>query len=254
MNKIPLSEVVWTPTPYLRRGETLSYDYYLLLPEPLASWDVYDYWERPRIENMRKHLRQGMTLFDVGTESGWCNLVYATMVGAENMVLIEPTPEFWPNIKATWEANYGQVMPKGFYDGLISDRTTDTRNNLDFKAWPAGSDGDLIDRNKYQYIHDNEDNIPEMTIDEYVKRSGIVPDAITMDTEGSELLILKGARKTLAHHSPLLWVSIHPDLAERDYGTKPGQTAKYLKRLGYTGKHISTDHEEHWVFIKSEEA
>lgn len=239
-------DVKWKAVKYLRRDQSDIYDYELLLPEPLASWDVYDVWEKERIGDMRANLKPGQVLFDIGTEQGWCNLVYAQMVGAENVVLVEPTKEFWPNIYHTWYKNFVN-SPKAYYDGLFSDRTTDKRK-MDYLKWPKQTKGPLIDRNKYQYIHDNEDKVPEITLDDYVKRSGIKPDALTMDTEGSELLILKGAEKTIKSLKPLIWVSIHPDLAKRDYHVNEGETKRYLEHLGYKGKLLTIDHEEHWFF------
>ena len=44
MNFIERSEIVWKTVPYLRQGQTKVYDYRLKLNEPLASWDVWDYW------------------------------------------------------------------------------------------------------------------------------------------------------------------------------------------------------------------
>ncbi len=254
MNFIPKDKIEWKLVRYLKvpwqtTDELAYWKYELWLNEPLASWDVFTIWEADRIASMEKHLRKGDVLFDIGTEQGWCNLVYARMVGPENMVLIEPTQEFWPNIKALWDKNYPGVKPKGFYDGLFSDKTTDLqRGGNNFIDWPTVSGGDLIDRNKYQYIHENTENVPEMTIDDYVTRTGIVPNALTMDTEGSEMLILKGAKQTLKKHTPKLWISVHPDMALRDYGVKPNEIHDYLKSLGYRGEYLATDHEEHWYY------
>lgn len=254
MNYIKPEDVQWRKVKIIKDNlsaapEHTFYHYEFELPEPLASWDVFDYWERERFESMQKHLKKGDVLFDIGTEQGWCNLIYAQFVGAENMVLIEPTQEFWPNIAATWHKNFGideKSMPKAFYDGLFSDKTNDKRKH--FTGWPSATTGNLIDRNKYQYIHDNDEQVPEIKLDDYVERTGIVPDALTMDTEGSELLILKGAENTLKKHHPKLFVSIHPDLGERDYGVKREDTIAYLESLGYKGEHLATDHEEHWYF------
>src|SRR3990167_7991359 len=69
---------------------------------PLWLWDN---WERARFESMSANLKPGMTLFDVGSEQGDVSCVYAQMVGGENMVLFEPNPRNWPNIKALWAAN-----------------------------------------------------------------------------------------------------------------------------------------------------
>jgi FkbM family methyltransferase len=240
----PVEDVEWRIVDYLwDDGEPP--DYKLILPRPLADWDVWQYWERQRVQSMRQHLEPGMTLFDVGTEQGWCNLVYASMVGPANMVLIEPTPEFWPNIRRTWELNCGE-RPQACYDGLFSNTTTDTRT--DFGGWPEASDGPLIDRNKYQYIHEHSDGIREIRLDDFVTRTGITPDAITMDVEGAEVLVLEGAEQTLAQHHPVLWISVHPDMAFTNHGVKPRRIFDYLERFGYQATHLATDHEEHFLF------
>ncbi len=241
-----LNEVQWAPINYLKLAEQI-YEYRIILPRPLANWDVWDYWERERIHSMREHLRQGMVLYDVGTEQGWCNLIYAKFVGPQNMVLIEPTKEFWPNIKATWEQNFGcEVPPYACYAGLLSDKITDSEDL--FLTWPDSSVGPLIDRNKYQHLYDHHKDVKEITLDALTGRSGIVPDAITMDVEGAELLVLQGAESTLKKHHPLVWVSIHPDMMERDYGNTADQLHGFMEGIGYTGTHLATDHEEHWIY------
>lgn len=239
MEFIERDAVQWKSVTYLQR-------HVLKLPRPLADWDVWEYWERARIESMEAHLNTDMVLFDVGTESGWCNLVYARFVNPENMVLIEPTAEFWPNIQATWERNFPET-PLACYDGLFSDTTDDKRTGYGH-PWPAAADGPLIDRNKYQYIHEHSDGVAQIRLDDFVKRTGVVPGAITMDVEGAELLVMQGASDTLANHRPLVWASVHPDLGERSYGVTPDQVHDYMASHGYRGTHLSTDHEEHWFY------
>lgn len=252
MNYINKNDIVWKTVKYLKEPlgaapQHAIWKYNFVLPEPLASWDVFDYWEKERIASMEQHLNQGDVLFDIGTEQGWCNLAYAEMVGPENMVLIEPTREFWGNIKQTWEKNY-TVAPKASLCALLSDKTSNgyVANN---EAWCQEASSDtIIDRNKYQYIHENSEAIPEIKLDDYVAQTGIIPDALTMDVEGAELLILRGAENTLRTHKPKLFISIHPDLGERDYGIKKEDTINFLESLGYTGEYLATDHEEHYYF------
>lgn len=246
---IPRNEIKSKIVKYLRKGESLDYHFEFTLNEPLASWDVYDYWERQRVYSMMRELKKGDVFFDIGTEQGWCNLAYGQIVGPENMVLIEPTPEFWGNIHYLWHENF-DVEPLGFYDGLFSDKTTEKRTAKQFNKWAEQSTGAIIDRNKYIYIHENTDNVPEITLDDYVKKTGIVPDVLNIDVEGAELLVLKGAENTLKNNNLKIYVSIHDDLGERDYNTKPEDTINYLESLGYKGKHLETNHEAHWYFKK----
>ena len=241
---IPVNEVQWKHVNFLELPDE-TFEYRFELPVPLADWDVFAAWERQRFHSMRDNLDLGDVLFDVGTEQGWTNLLYAQFVGPENMVLVEPTQEFWPNIKTTWERNYA-VPPKACYPGLLSDTTTDTTET--FSVWPAAADGPLIDRNKYQYIHAHTDDIRQSTLDDLVERSGIVPDAITMDVEGAELRVLRGAAETLLDHRPLVWVSVHPDLMERDYYCTADDVHRFMESLGYTPFFLARDHEEHWMY------
>lgn len=248
---IPAEDVVWTPTGILQRDEGPNggtFQWRFELPEPLASWDVFAQWERARFTSMLTNLERGDVLLDVGTEQGWCNLAYADIVGPENMVLIEPTPEFWPNIRQTWQRNF-YTRPLACYQGLIGDTTTDTRDlGVPYASgWPHCSDGLMIDRNRYQYLHDN-DGVPQITIDELAARTGITPDAITIDIEGAELLALRGATHTLDEYHPLLWVSIHPDMSVRDYNITDTELHDFLDGFGYRRQHLATDHEEHWMF------
>ena len=251
MKFIERNDIEWKEVGYLRQGETFNYDYTLTLNEPLASWDVWDYWERERIESMKQHLNKGDILFDIGTESGWCNLVYAEIVGPENMVLIEPTPEFWSNIHALWYKRFN-VDPLGCYAGLMSYITTDTRKGNDLNKWGKEYLGPIIDRNKYVYIHNNTEQIPTIKLDDFVSETGIVPNAITMDVEGAEFLVLKGAEETLKNNNLKIFISIHLDLGLRDYGVTAEDTIKYLNSLGYFGEFLADNHEQHWYFKKDQ--
>jgi FkbM family methyltransferase len=47
-------------------------------------------------------------------------------------------------------------------------------------------------------------HVPQVTLDEVVEIDGIVPDVIKIDTEGSELAVLEGARAILENARPML--------------------------------------------------
>lgn len=227
---------------YLRQGESRNYDYWLNLPEPLASWDVFDYWERPRIESMRDHLKRDDILYDVGAEHGWMSVVFAQMA---RVFLIEPTPEFWPNIYNTWYKNIS-YDPAGCFCGLISDETN-FDEKIDYKVWPDVTVGPMIDKNKYLYIDSHEKNTRIITLDELAMRSHIYPTALTIDIEGAELQALYGARELLKTKKPLIWVSIHPDLMEK-YDATPLKLIEWMEIEGYKYEFLGADHERHYFF------
>jgi FkbM family methyltransferase len=46
--------------------------------------------------------------------------------------------------------------------------------------------------------------VTQVTLDEYIQRTGSQPDLVKIDTEGADLQVLKGAAATLAIHRPLV--------------------------------------------------
>lgn len=249
MNYIEPKNIEWKSVKYLRQGETFDYDYELILNEPLASWDVYDYWEKERVYKMQEVLKNGDKFYDIGTEQGWCNLVYAKIVGPENMFLIEPTQEFWGNIYQLWYKNFNK-HPLGTYNGLIGNKTTEERKGKDLTVWPVDSKEVIIDRNKYTYIHENQSSVKQIKLDDLIKESKIKPDVLNIDVEGAELLVFKGAEKFLKENNPHIFVSLHDDLGIENYHTTPIQTINYLESLGYKGEFLASNHEDHWYFKK----
>lgn len=247
MTFTPLAEVEWRKVGILKRPDG-TYEHEFWLPEPQASWGVYDAWERERFHSMRDNLARGDVLFDIGAEHGWCSLVYASYVGPENMVLVEPTAAFWPNIKATWERNYTE-RPRGFFDGFFSDKTTFVSSMV--RCWPDACANPLIDRGPYASL--NGSPAKRDRVDDFVRRSEINPTALTIDVEGAELLVLRGAENTLRTLRPKVWVSVHPEMLERDYGTKASDVLQFMNGLGYEAHHLADDHEIHVYFSPIED-
>ena len=228
--------------------------YEVILPDHIASWDALAEWERMRFESMETHLRSGDVLVDVGTEQGALSAVYAQFVAPAPMVLIEPEPLAWRCIRETWEAN-NLPTPLAVWPGLVGASTRRSPAALDFDTeiidgWPAVAFGDEpCGARAYRYLHEHSHSTPQTTLDAFLKAHDIVPDAITIDVEGAELEVLKGARQTLKKHRPLVWLSVHPDLAQRDYGASVDDIFAAVEEHGYERTWLGTDHEEHQFFV-----
>ncbi len=234
--KIRYIKIPWEAT-----DDEAVWKYELLLPEPLASWDVFSKWERERTESLEKNLKKDDILFDVGAEHGWLSALLGKFC---NVFLIEPTKEFWPNIRQTWEKNL-ETKPAGYFSGLVGDKGD--KKKLNYSEWPTESNGELIEKLKYVYIHDNSENVPVKTIDQIVKESNVIPTALNIDVEGAEMLVINGAANTLKRYKPLVWVSIHGDLI-KGYNSSEEKLVKKMESLGYVGELLATDHEKHYFF------
>jgi FkbM family methyltransferase len=221
-------------------------------PDSVADWDggTGDYsirrgWEFERFRSMQENLKYGDVLFEVGAEHGWMSGVLGReFVGAENMVLFEPSPEFWINIRKVWKYN-GLNEPLGCYQGFVGALTTQEPQ----KGWPAAADPDADEHPSMAYRTLGANDVPAtITIDDYVDATGHVPDAINIDVEGAEGIVIAGAVRTLRDYKPLVWVSVHPDLMERDFQATKEEFLEMMTQQNYVGEYLATDHEEHWLF------
>jgi len=227
--------------------------YEFMLPDHLADWDALSLWERERTESMEEHLKPGMVLYDVGSEHGAQSVIYQSFVGPENMVLIEPSCSFWPNLRLIWEHN-GLHAPLASVHALIGEDTYAGDDiSLWINGWPPCAAGDEQPARSYAYIHDpgTSRGVAQWRLDALVANLE-PPDAITIDVEGAELSVLKGAVETLRDLRPIVWTSVHPDLMERDYGTTPDHLHGFMDSLDYVGIHLATDHEAHFVYFPKE--
>ncbi len=232
---------------------TINGRYTLKMPRHLAEWDAHANWERARFLDMERHLMGRDVLFDVGSEHGQISAVYASFVGGGNMCLIEPSAEFWPGIRAIWEAN-GISPPRRTWAGFVGawDHGDPLPND---GPWPACSNGDVLDRGMpYRYLHEpsHVQVVPAARLDSLVFGWDVAPTAITVDVEGAELEVMKGAGATLAEHRPMVWLSVHPDLLLRDYGADVGELWAFMGDLDYHRDELGYDHELHVRFTPKE--
>ena len=58
-------------------------------------------------------------------------------------------------------------------------------------------------------------------------------DFIRCDTEGSEMLIINGAKKTIERHKPNLLIEIHSDALKSVFNSSASEVTNYLFDLGY---------------------
>ena len=233
----------------MKRARVCGFDLYV--PDNVAAWDAVaedSPWEYERIHSILNTLAHGDVLYDVGAEAGWMSAIYGQHVGGENMVLIEPSPEFWPNIKGCWDWNH-LGTPIATVEGFAAAREVDAHVHV--RSWPKSATGPECGAMAYRHLRHHAD-IPTVTIDHIGRATNLPAKGITIDVEGAELAVLRGAETTLAVHRPYVWCSIHADLMVKDFGTHPDLLQGYMLGHGYRAKWLRTDHEEHWLFTPEE--
>lgn len=269
----------------------------LVLPEHRAvrpEWVTG--WERERLDSMHEHLtrlvrefddwhvfrggphavdyrprNERPVIIDVGVEEGDLTALYSQW-GCD-VVMVEPNPRVWPNVRAIWQAN-GLRHPDEWWVGFAGDvddfddpvhhewAREHVGASWEMGGWPSCADGPVIGDHAFLHLAQHAHMVPTITLDRLVDNArwadgvGRKIDAITMDVEGSELRVLRGAERILREDRPLVWVSVHTDdqwMAENYAQDRRGDIDAFMAELGYVPQLLAVDHEEH-VFYQPQEA
>lgn len=131
----------------------------LNLLEHRAARPEWPFWEAHTLALANHLIQPGWVVWDVGAEEGDFPALYGTW-GAE-VVLIEPNPNVWPQIRLHWEANV-DYSPLRCVVGLASDRTT-YANDYDtgFEGvWPNVSKGEIKPDHGFRHIWEHSEVSP----------------------------------------------------------------------------------------------
>lgn len=273
---------------------TINGHWTLLLPQhrhERPHWTSDEGWERERLDSMHEHLSRLVdewqfreqhagpvpsnprpVIIDVGVEEGDLTALYSTW-GCD-VVMVEPNTKVWPNIRAIWNAN-NLRNPIDTWVGFASDKDDDERaTHLRFfrehvmlsgqkidpsgYPWPACAYGEVRGDHAFAHLAQHP-HIPALTLDTMTGDNSdgdrVHVDAITMDVEGSELQVLKGADRILTEDRPLVWVSVHTDEQWMDENypmAKRADVIAFMSAMGYRRELLAIDHEEHWFFEPTE--
>lgn len=196
-------------------------------------------WERERLDSMHKRLVDGDVVYDIGAEEGDMSALYASW-GCK-VVLVEPNPVVWPCTKASFALN--DLTPAACFVGMVADDNDRDEGTVLVDGWPECADGKIVTAHGFSQY--GTDAAPTTTIDKLTERTGLVPDAITIDVEGAELHVLRGATHTLRYARPKVWCSVHPEDMITRYGHGMVDLFALMEAFGYRYELLAYDHELH---------
>jgi FkbM family methyltransferase len=181
---------------------------------------------------MQKEVKKGMTFYDVGANIGEFALFAANLVGAEGKVCaFEPMNDTFKTLQENVAINNYQkrVLP---YNIALSDHQGEA--DL-FAATEYTALGSMEDGFHTMYAQDDRSVFVHKTrletMDDMQKELP-APDFLKVDVEGAELLVLKGALKTLEKSHPKILLEFNKDTFEAA-GYTQQEVLDLLKRFGY---------------------
>jgi FkbM family methyltransferase len=183
-----------------------------------------EYYE-PELAYLEKILSPGKRFIDVGANFGVYALVASKLVGESGRVLaFEPTAQSFETLKQNIQLNECSNV-RAFQLALANRRS---------KAWlHYGWDpvGNWL-ANAPACGHEGEE-VQVEALDELLEENGIERvDAIKIDVEGAEELVLHGAIRCLTSQRPIVIFEFNPGCAER-LGLSPWGARQLLEKLDY---------------------
>jgi len=174
---------------------------------------------------------EGSVVVDVGANSGFFSLRASKLVGNTGRVLaFEPYSKSFMLLQRHLEAN-NRVNVTAYHLALGSHPGV---ANLDVYNSPGNNS--LVEKLDYYgerswLRKEGSEQVNVDTLDAVISRLGVVRvDILKIDTEGSELEVLRGSREVLERYHPKIVAETHP------VGASWGELEAFLLSFGYVTK------------------
>lgn len=188
----------------------------------------YHCYEAPELHFLRRVLRPGDTVADVGAHVGIVALVAALHVGRGGAVhAFEPVPANLGRLRRNIALNgFQQVIVNPVAVGA---REEEVSVGLSDIAVRSRSSGGFAVGGAHGAVE-----VRQVALDDYFEAAGAPPPRVVkLDVEGSELSVLEGFRRTLERTPPeLLLVEVNETVLTAQ-GSSAGRLVERLGALGY---------------------
>lgn len=172
-------------------------------------------------------LKEGHTFFDVGANLGYYTLLASKSVGASGRVhAFEPAPAQFEHLRLNTRINHADNV---VLNNIALAESSGEREMLLSLSWNQGTHSFGATEGPTKAYR-----VPCATIDEYVATKGLKRiDAMKVDVEGAELLVFRGAERTLRSLTvPVIFFEACEHHA-RSLGHSTTEVKSFLGQLGY---------------------
>ncbi|MCH7663805.1 MAG: FkbM family methyltransferase [Chloroflexi bacterium] len=159
---------------------------------------------------IKENVNPGMIAYDVGANFGLISIVLALAVGSAGQVFaFEPLPANMDRLQANLKTN-PELANVEFIPKAVTDNSAPTRF-LVHESFAMGKvQGSLGSQESY-FDHIT---VSSVSLDEFVYfQKHPIPQAIKLDVEGGEILVMKGMPRLLSEAKPIFFIETHGELA-----------------------------------------
>ena len=174
---------------------------------------------------------KGLTIYDIGAFHGLLTLLFARQ--ARQVICYEPNTRNYARLTENLRLNGGKnVLVRKV--GVGSKPEVATMVALPTMLGGASVEPDTVAGLLNSSRPVLSEQISIVTLDDDIREMSLpAPDLVKIDIEGEELAALVGARNTLLHHKPRLFLEMHGETMNLKR-TNVAAIVAYLNQLGYT--------------------
>ena len=199
-------------------------------------------WASGRVEALvqralRDLVRPGDTFFDVGANVGFFTILGARLVGPSgSVVAFEPQPE-------SREALLSNIALNGFSNVLVDPRAISSSSGTAVLDWHNPPTARLVGGS--QHRTNRSVSVDTTSIDEFlIEHPSLAPEVVKIDVEGHEIAVIRGMRRTLAEHGPVILCEMHR--TNRDLAS---ELASVGYRMRVLEKDVAVEHAPWWAHV-----
>ena len=183
--------------------------------------------EAGEVKFLESIVEEGMNVIDIGANIGITTVTVAKKIGRRGKIYsFEPTPEYFNILKENVSSN-GLENVK-VYELAVTDQV----GRAPFYQKELSS-GIAFEEGAKKF------EVSTTSIDRFLSEEKIERiDLINMDCEGSELLVLKGAKETLRKNKVKIFCEIHHDFLKQ-LGQSVQDLVQYLQGLEFQVQSVS---------------
>ena len=176
-------------------------------------------------KSMKKTIKKGMTVIDIGANIGYYTLMFADLAGEKGRVYaFEPDPSNYRLLVKNIEAN-------GYKNVIAMQKAVSNKSGvIDFYH----SEGHRGDHRSYDPGDGERKKIKvkSETIDRFTGKK-IIPDIVKIDVQGAEFLVIQGMKNLIKRNKGLTILCEFCPRYMKKAGFSPGRFLDLLEQLGF---------------------
>lgn len=191
---------------------------------------LYGGYERNETSLMRAIVKPGFTVVDVGANIGYYTILFSKLVGSDGTVIaIEPEPRNYQLLRENISRNVSDNVialeaaaadRAGKLTLILSHRSLGGHHIAEGARVPACRWGRHVD-------------VTSVAVDDVLEERSLRPALIKMDIEGSELLAVRGLKRTLSRNQGIVLLCEFNPMAQQRCGADPEAFLDEFEEMGF---------------------